>query len=63
MPKVTIDGKEYDTETFSEDARNNMLNTKYCDDKLAELKREIAIVQTARNAYAQALQRELPKDA
>jgi len=63
MPKVTIDGKEYDTDTLSEDARNNMLNTKYCDDKLAELKREIAIVQTARNAYAQALQRELPKDA
>lgn len=63
MATVTIDGKEYDTDALSEEARNNMLNTKYCDDKLAELKREVAIVQTARNAYAQALQRALPKDA
>lgn len=63
MPKVTIDGKEYDSETLSEEARNNMLNTKYCDDKLAELKRELAVVQTARNAYAQALKGALPKDS
>lgn len=63
MAKITIDGKEYDTEALSEAARSNMLNTKYCDDKLAELKREIAIVQTARNAYAQALKNALPKDA
>lgn len=63
MAKITIDGKEYDTDALSEDARNHMLNTKYCDDKLAELKREVAIVQTARNAYAQALKNALPKDA
>lgn len=63
MAKITIDGKEYETDDLSEDARNNLANTKYCDDKLAQLKREQAIVQTARNAYAQALQNALPKDA
>lgn len=63
MAKINIDGKEYDTDALSEEARSNMLNTKYCDDKLAELKREMAIVQTARNAYAQALKNALPKDA
>ena len=63
MAKITIGGKEYDSDDLSEDARNNMLNTKYCDNKLAELRRELAIVQTARNAYAQALKGALPKNA
>lgn len=52
MPKLTIDGKEYVAENLSEEARNNMLNTKYYHDKKAELKREMAILQTARNAHA-----------
>ncbi|WP_299794170.1 DUF6447 family protein [uncultured Marivita sp.] len=63
MAKLSIDGKEYDSASLSEEARNNMLNTKYCDDKIAELKRELAIIQTARNAYALALKGALPKDA
>lgn len=63
MAKITIDGKEYDTEKLSEDARNNLMNIQFCEKKLAELKRESAMVQTARNAYAQALKGQLPKDA
>lgn len=63
MPKVNIDGKEYDSEALSEDARSNMLNVQYCDKKVAELKRELSMAQTARNAYAQALKNALPKDA
>ncbi|MEM6305726.1 MAG: hypothetical protein AAF744_13490 [Pseudomonadota bacterium] len=63
MAKVTIDGKEYDSDALSEEARNNVLNIQYCEQKLAELKREQAIAQTARNAYAQALKAQLPKDA
>ncbi|SHI06923.1 DUF6447 family protein [Marivita hallyeonensis] len=63
MAKINIDGKEYDSDALSEDARTNMLNVKYCDDKVADLKRELAIAQTARNAYAQALKNALPKDA
>jgi hypothetical protein len=63
MAKVTIDGKEYDTDTLSEDAKNSIQNVQYCEQKLAELKRELAIAQTARNAYAQALKGALPKDA
>lgn len=63
MPKVTIDGKGYDTETLSDEARNNIQNIQYCEQRLTELKREMAIAQTARNAYAQALKGALPKDA
>lgn len=63
MAKITIDGKEYDSEKLNEHARNNLLNIQFCEQRLNEMKRELAITQTARNAYAQALKGQLPKDA
>jgi ABC-type antimicrobial peptide transport system ATPase subunit len=63
MAKVNIDGKEYDTDTLSNEAKINIQNVQYCEQKMVELKREVAIVQTARNTYAQALKNALPKDA
>lgn len=63
MAKLTIDGKEYDTDTLSDEAKNSIQNVQYCEQKMAELKRELALVQTARNAYAQSLKGALPKDA
>ena len=63
MAKVTIDGKEYDTDALSEEATKRIRNIQYCDEKSADLQRELAIVQTARNTYAQALKSALPKDA
>lgn len=63
MAKITIDGKDYDTEALSEEARNALQNIQYCDKEVAELKRKMAMAQTARNAYAQALKTDLPKDA
>ena len=62
MAKITIDGKEYDTDALSEEAQAHVQNVQYCEQKLAELKREMALAQTARNAYAQALKGALPKD-
>lgn len=63
MAKITIDGKEYDTDTLSDEAKGNIQNVQFCEQKMAELRRELAIAQTARNAYAQALKGALPKDA
>lgn len=63
MARITIDGKEYDSEALSEDAKGNLQNIKFCEQRMTELKREMAIAQTARNAYAQALKGQLPKDA
>ena len=63
MAKVTIDSKEYDTETLSDEAKNHIQNVQFCEEKMVELKRELAIAQTARNAYAAALKAALPKDA
>lgn len=63
MAKISIDGKEYDSEALSDEARANLQNIQLCEQKMNDLKRDLAIAQTARNAYAQALKGQLPKDA
>lgn len=63
MANVKIDGKEFDSNALAEEARNNLINIQFCDQRIAELQRQLAITQTARNAYAQVLKGQLPKDA
>ena len=60
--KVTIDEKEYDVESLSDEAKTQLLNTRIADQEIAELQRKLAIAQTARNTYATALREELPED-
>lgn len=55
MATITIDGTEYDTETFSDEAKAQLVSLQVVDRKLADLNTEVAIVQTARAAYARAL--------
>ena len=63
MATLTIDGKEYDTEQLSDAAKAQLTNVQLVDQKIAQLQQELAIMQTARNAYVQALQAELPKES
>ena len=63
MTTLTIDGREYDTEQLSEAAKSQITNIQLVDQKLVQLQQEQAIMQTARNAYAQALHAELPKES
>ena len=56
---ITIDGKEYDIEDFNDNARAQLASMQLADQKIAQLQSEIAMAQTARNAYAQALAAEL----
>ncbi len=60
--KVTIDGREYSVSDLSQDALNQLSSMTVVDRKIGELQQQIAIYQTARNAYAQALAAALPKD-
>jgi uncharacterized small protein (DUF1192 family) len=62
-PKVTIDEKEYLISDLSDQAKAELGSMNVVDQKIANLQQEIAIMQTARNAYAQALAAALPKDA
>ncbi len=63
MAKIKIDGKEYETDDLSADAKDNLTNMRLCDERMQQIKRDGAITQTARNAYAAALKSALPKDA
>lgn len=63
MATLTIDGKDYALENLSEAAKGQLTNLRVVDQEIARLQQQQAIAQTARNAYAQALQAELPTDA
>jgi len=62
QPKVTIDGKEYLISDLSDQAKAELGSMNVVDQKIANLEQEIAIMTTARNAYARALGAVLPKN-
>jgi len=55
MPTITIDGKEYDTDQLSEEAKAQLASIQFVDKKIETLKNEIAVMNTARQAYAKTL--------
>jgi len=62
MATITIDGKEYDLETLSDAAKGQLQSVQVVDRKIADVQAELAILQTARNAYVDGLKAELPAD-
>lgn len=60
-PKITIDNTEYALEDLSDAAKAQLTNIQLTDRKIADLQQEIAMLQTARNAYAKALSSDLPQ--
>jgi hypothetical protein len=62
MGHVTVDGRNFDLEKLSGEARQQALNINLVDEEIRRLQVKLAICQTARHAYAIALQAALPKD-
>ena len=58
MSIIRIDEIEYETDLLTEEAKAQLLSVQHTDQKIAELQRDLAIAQTARGSYANAL-REL----
>jgi hypothetical protein len=58
---VTIDGKHYPLNSLSETARNQIVNLRVSEQEIARTQALLAILQTARQAYALALKKELAK--
>ena len=56
---LTVDGKEYDSATISDNAKNIIANVQFADQELARLRLQNAAFQTARQAYVTALKTEL----
>ena len=61
MANITIDGKEYDADALSDEAKAQLVSLQFCDMQLQRLQAEVASFQTARMQYARALQEELQK--
>ena len=61
MAKITIDNLEYDTESLSPEAMAQLQSIQFVDSEVAQLNGRIAAMNTARNAYATALQELLPQ--
>ena len=62
MAKITIDEKEYETDDMSDEAKAQLQSLQFVDNEVAREQAKTAALQTARNAYAQALQKELESE-
>jgi hypothetical protein len=62
MAKITIDNSEYDTELLSSEALAQLQSIQFVDSEVAQLSARIAAMNTARNAYASALQELLQQE-
>jgi hypothetical protein len=60
MPNITIDNKDYDFDTLSDDAKAQFVSIQFVDQELLRLQNQAAAYQTARIAYSKALQAALP---
>ena len=59
MTTITIDNKDYDIDTLSDEAKAQLIRLQFCDQELARLQAQAAALQTARIAYAKALNEAL----
>ena len=59
MPKITVDNIEYNTEDLSENGKAQLASLQFLEVQMNKLKAEIAVYQTARSSYANALKAEL----
>lgn len=59
MAKVTIDGTEYDMDALSEEVQATVASIRFVDEQLQEKRNQLAISDTARIAYTNALKKEL----
>ncbi|NMW21248.1 MAG: hypothetical protein HKK67_06380 [Chlorobiaceae bacterium] len=59
-PAITVNGKKYLVADLAEEAKTQLVNIQAADAEINRLQVQLAIAQTARNAYQQALIAALP---
>ena len=59
MAKITIDGTEYDIDMLSDEVKGNLVSMQFTDAEIQRLQAKLAAMQTARAAYARAVQEGL----
>ena len=61
MPKITVDGVEYNTEDLSDNGKAQLASLQFLEVQMNKLQNEISVFQTAKAAYVAALKVELEK--
>lgn len=59
MPNITIDGTEYDLDLLSAGAKAQLASIQFVDAEIVRLNAMIAVCQTAKLNYGNALRQEL----
>ena len=62
MAKITINEKEYETDDMSEEAKTQLGSLQFVDNEIVREQMKTAALQTARNAYAKALEAALEEE-
>ena len=62
-PKINIEGVEYELDKLSQGAKNQIANLQFVDAQLQQLNNELAVSDTARIAYTNALKNDLNKSS
>ena len=60
--KITIDDVEYNLDDLSDDAKAQLMNIQFVDAQLQQLNNELAVSDTARIGYTNALKGKTCKD-
>jgi hypothetical protein len=60
MQSINIDGTDYDAAKLSPEALAQLGSIRFVDQELERLQAQVAVLQTARLAYAKALKELLP---
>ena len=63
MPIVNVDGKPYELDQLSNEAKSQLQMLTATEAKIRDLQAEMAMLQTARNAYARAFGDALPNSS
>jgi|NOAtaT_6_FD_contig_21_2680797_length_307_multi_4_in_0_out_0_1 hypothetical protein len=61
IKEIVIDGKSYEFELLSEDGKKQVLNVQIVESEIRRLNAQLAIAQTARNAYIKELRASISK--
>jgi hypothetical protein len=59
LAEITIDGNKFDVDKLTDNAKAQLGNLQFVDQEIARTQASLAVLQTARNAYAQSLKQEL----
>lgn len=59
MPKITVDGVEYNSEDLTDNGKAQLASLQFLEVQMNKLRNEIAVFQTAKSSYIEALKKEL----